>query len=240
MFKFFGGEKPQIPNEVPFQKLEKIGEGKYSEVNIPINDPDLVVKVARTKWKKGEEGVHPLADPNRMKADLDILNENFGEYVPNSQLVIGKNERGEKTVYTIQERIDGANLDNLKYDEHIAGQLKSFLDRVIDTYINNLVYYGNDSRPQSIFPDLKGENFIFDKDKKRNDEDSKLYFIDTYPIEGTNAQDFVNGYIPMIRNRFSREWRKIIDEFEKEATNRIRKYLEDNKDKIERIPPTVM
>ena len=180
--------------------------------------------------------MHPLADPERTKADLDILIGNFGEYVPNSQLVIGKNERGEKTVYTIQDRIDGSNLDKIKYDEKVAEQLKSFLNRVIDTYINNLFYYGNDPRPQSILPDLKGENFILGKDAKRKDEYDKLYFIDTYPIEGTHVQDFVNGYIPMVRSRFSRDWHAVIDEFQRAAAERIIKYIQENKDTIKRIP----
>lgn len=225
--------------EVPFQKLEKRGEGKYSEVKIPINDPDVVVKVARTNWQWGaSKGDHPLAYPDRIKADLDILKENFGEYVPDSQLVIGKNERGEKTVYIIQDRIKGSNLAYLKYDSHIADQLKFFLNRVIDIYIGNLVYNGNDPRPQSIFPDLRLANFIFGKDKKRNDESDKLYFIDTYPVERTYPQDFVDYYLPRIRNRFSRDWEKVADGFQNDAADKIRRYLQENKDKIKKVDVT--
>ncbi len=179
--------------------------------------------------------MHPLADPDHIKSNLDFLKENFGEFIPNSQLVVGKNERGKKTVYIIQDRIEGQNLDHLKYDEKVAEQLRLFLRRAIDTYINNLFYYGSDPIPHFLTPDLKGENFIFGQDKKNN-QGNRLYFVDTYPIEGTDLQDFVMRYVPTVRDRFSRDWRKIIDEFREEADDRIRRYLQENKGKIKRIP----
>src|SRR4051812_23958312 len=96
-------------SEVPFQGLEKTGnKGKYFEAKEASQDRDLIVKEARTKWGIFEtKGVHPLNDLDRTKEDLSLINDNFAEFVPNTNIVVGKNQKGEKVVYIVQHKIEG-------------------------------------------------------------------------------------------------------------------------------------
>ena len=240
MFEFFRRkieepENKEVPDQVPFNKLDKVGEGKYFEVHLPIDDPGLVVKRARTRWADPEnEGVHPLADLERIKTDIEILKDNFGDFIPDSQLVVGKNQQGEKTVYIIQDRIIGQDLGSLKFDESVNEQLKSFLEKCLDIYIKNLVYYGDNTQPKSLTLDLKGENFIFGTDKKKNNG-NRLYFIDTYPVEGSTPSEFIRG-LDFESFTFSGFWVRTILDFKRAAEIKMGEYLEKNRGSIPRIP----
>ena len=82
-------------DEVPFNDLETTGkQGKYFEAKELVQDPDLIVKEARTKWGMFEtKGVHPLNDLERIKEDLAIVKDNFAEFIPETNLVVGKNQK---------------------------------------------------------------------------------------------------------------------------------------------------
>lgn len=224
-------------NEVPFVGLEPTGKkGKYFEVKDVQGDPDLIVKEAKTRWGFFEEkGVHPLNDLERTKQDLSILKENFSEFIPDTMLIVGKNAKGKEIVYAVQHKIHGHELKKIKGSERIYAQLKLFLDRVLETYIKYSFFPKDSTELTSVFPDVKGWNFIMGKDNKSGDVEDRLYFVDTYPVEGSTADDFVNEYLPrIVKPTFPAEYWPIIDEFRVKAAKQIKAYLKENKANIPR------
>ncbi len=222
-------------NEVPFAGLSPTGKkGKYFELKRLAQEPDVVVKEARTKWGFFDtEGVHPLNDLERIKADLAIVKDNFAEFIPETNLVVGKNEKGKKVVYIVQHKIHGQELKKIKGNEKVKAELRSFLDRVIQTYIKNLFYLKDSKEPQSVFPDVKGWNFIVGRNKKVGEQEDRLYFVDTYPVEGASVQDFVERYISQIvKPTFPSEYWSLIDEFRLKAAKQIREYLKEHNAEI--------
>ncbi|MDD5050606.1 MAG: hypothetical protein PHV93_02580 [Candidatus Pacebacteria bacterium] len=227
------------PNEVPFSGLKKTGKkGKYFEIKSVETDPGFVVKEAKTKWGLFETaGVHPLNDIDRAKADLDIMKEDFGEFIPGTSLVVGKNEKGEKTFYAVQEKIEGQALDKVGNNEEVRQQLESFFDKVREAFKKHLFYYKNSRQPQSIFPDMKGWNFIFGTNPKRGETKSRLYFIDTYPVEGADFNDdFINRYIPtIVKPTFPSEYWPVIDDFRMKLAEEIKQHIKAHSDEIPRV-----
>src|SRR3989344_3316869 len=120
-------------NEVPFVDLADFSEGKYSIAKISEKYPDLIVKETRTKWREGaSSGKSPLNNHERIIEDTKLVVDNFGTFIPKTQLVKGKNEKGEIVIYTIQEKVVGKRLDELEYSEELAQQVRVFIDRMID------------------------------------------------------------------------------------------------------------
>lgn len=228
-------------NEIPFtaNDLESTGlKGKYFEVKNLKQDPDLVVKEGKTKWGFFEQkGVHPLNDIDRVKEDLDILEQDFGEFLPETNLVVGKNKKGEDTIYIVQHKIRGEPLKEAESVEQIREELRGFFRSVIDSCKKHLVYYGNSKSPSIIFPDMKGWNFIFGVDAKKKEEQEKLYFVDTYPIEGSEFNsNFVDVYIAtIVKPTFPQKYWPIVDEFAHQISRELQTYIKSNSSEIPRV-----
>lgn len=211
---------------------EQIGEGKYNTVHEYPGDPTKVLKILRNEWKEKivtllgwklwttkDEGVHPLDSLERVQADLDFLQANFGQWLPETQV---RMEEGR--IVTEQDRIDGPALDQLPFDPAVEVELKEFFSRVVDAYIDSMREHRGAA--VGVFPDLKGENFHYGTKRGSNDP-KQLFFLDTYPIEGCSAYDYLTGVLPTQRGRFAKAWLPTFDAFQKDAYSRImRKAIE--------------
>lgn len=218
-------------NEVPFNSLEETGhKGKYFIAKELAQDPDLIIKEARTKWGFLEpKGVHPLNDLGRAKEDLSIIKDNLSDFIPETNLVIGKNKKGEEVVYIVQHKIEGMEFKDADYNEGIAKQLEIFFDKVIEIYKTHLFFSRNSNQPRSIFPDIKGWNFIIGRDSKTKEQEPRLYFVDTYPVEGSDFGSFINEYLPrIVRPTFPGAYAFLIDRFRLKAYNIISEYVKDH------------
>ena len=226
-------------SETPFSSLEKTGKkGKYFEVKQSEN-PDLIVKEMKAKWGRFEQkGVHPLNDIERLQADLDFLRNNFESYIPETSAVIGKNEDGKEVIYLIQHRIEGKGINDVQEKDRVINELKAFFEKVIQAMIKNLYYYGNEKWPRVTFPDLKGWNFIYGRDAKTRESDARLYFIDTYPVEGSDLEDFFARYFDLLKGTFKGVYWPVIDEFREKAKIEILNYIKSNKHQIRRVEST--
>jgi hypothetical protein len=215
-------------NHIPFQNLEVFNEGKYHEVSLPINgseinDPNVVVKVARTEWpEQFGSGWYALNDIEGVAEDLKLLKDaSFSEFIPPTQLVLGENQEKEKVVYVLQDRIFGSNLDELPFSEEVSAQMKKFLDKSLNFFMNHLT---NDPEygPVSYFPDIKGIHFIFGVDKKREEANPRLYFVDTYPVFQVGVRELIDRYLPRHRELyFGPAWKNVLENFEAEVEQRL-------------------
>jgi hypothetical protein len=213
-------------DETPFSGLVDYAGGKYFDAKIPVNDPDLVVKEALVKWRESlSPGTHNLNDFEQIKKDLSELKENFGEFMPQTQLVLGKNEKGEIVTYIIQERIEGKNLTELPFSAEAEQQLIVFLKKAVDVYIKNLQYKNSSPEIKSILPDIQITNFIFGVNKKDTTKTNKLYFIDSYPVSRITPQHFLKYFLPLVIKSTPPQWMNACEEFKREAESRINQYL---------------
>lgn len=216
-------------NEVSFNKLLDIQggkKGKYFDVRMPISNSALVVKESLTKWRENSPpGTYKVNDLKQIKQDLKYLEENFREFIPKSQLVLGKNEKGEIVTYIVQERIEGENMEEPYYMESAQQQLRIFFKKVVDVYIKNIHYKNKETEPESILPDIQVSNFIFGISKKDYTRRPKLYFTDTYPLLRITPDRFLNFLLPLIVQRAPIQWQKACEEFRQDAENRVSKYL---------------
>jgi hypothetical protein len=218
-----------LKNEIPFKELVDLEncakDGRYFKPKISINDPNLVVKEANTKWREDlPSGSYKLNDIESAKKDLAELQKNFSEFLPQTQLVLGKNEADEIVVYEIQERIDGQNMLELPYFEAVGEQLKLFFGKVADVFMENLHYEGKPPKLASIFPDIKATNFIFGTNRKRPSEPPKLYFIDTYPLLRMSVERFQEFWLSTMAKVAPSQWSSICGEFALDLGNRIEEY----------------
>ena len=215
-------------NEVPFVNLTDFKEGRYSIVKLSEIYPDFVIKEARTEWQKElPPGTHPLNDPERITQDTKAIIENFGEFVPRTQLIKGKNEKGEIVMYTIQEKVMGNRINELEYSEEIAVKLQTFFDKVIDNYIKNLFYAPGENEPRSFYPDLILRNFILGKTQK--DSVIKLYYVDTYPIGGGTPSFVLSKVIPTLISRWPVQWRAFLKKYAKKFEQSVQNFISTNK-----------
>lgn len=216
-------EHRQGSDRVPFRGLEKFSEGKYHEVALPVDDPDLVVKIAKTEWtEEGKPGWYHLNDLEGVSEDLKLLKAaSFSEFIPPTNLVVGENPDGEKVVYIAQDRIVGEDLDKSRYSEPAATQLKHFLNKSLRFFVEHLVI-DPEHGPSSFFPDIKGVHFIFGKDSKKQEESARLYFIDTYPVHQVGVGELVDRYLPNHRTKyFDSSWHPLLLEFEAEIRQKL-------------------
>jgi len=217
-------------NETPFIDLRDFTEGKYSTVKLSRIYPDFVVKEGRTKWREEDTpGTHPLGNEERISQDTKAIVENFGEFIPKTQLVKGKNEKGEVVIYIIQEKVSGKHLSEIQYSEKIAEQLGVFFDKVTVNYIQHLFYAPKEKEPRSFYPDLNAlNNFILGTTK--GDSPEKLYYVDTYPIGGGTPTYFVDKIIPKLISRWPAEWRSFLEEYAKKFKLLVGEYILAKKD----------
>ncbi|MDP4000756.1 MAG: hypothetical protein Q8P83_00750 [bacterium] len=136
--------------------------------------------------------------------------------------MIGKNEVGERNVYILQDRIDGRTLEDEPYSDEAARELKIFLIRSLDFYLSNFPD-GINEKFEALHPDLKGANFMFGRNTKRGEEEPRLYFVDTYPMNRSNYAEFLKGYLVRTRDKyFPQQWRPVLEEFYQLAVEKIK------------------
>jgi hypothetical protein len=214
--------------DVPVGKL--LGEGKYTTVHEDPQDESKVMKLMRKDWKEKlvkvfgwhifstkDEGVHPLDNIHRVKSDLDFLQTHFKQWLPRTTVA-----QEEGHIVTRQDKIIGPTLDALPFTAACEFELREFFTHVIDAYIQSMYKRGEEIH--GIFPDLKAENFHYGIPASDPKAKPRLYFIDTYPIEGCDAQDYIRRVLPMQRGRFPKHWQKVFTEFERSAERRICKH----------------
>ncbi|MBX4187396.1 MAG: hypothetical protein KW802_04065 [Candidatus Doudnabacteria bacterium] len=229
-------------SEVPFRNLETTGShGKYSELKSLPEDPDLLVKEMRSSWEgHPKPGIHPLVDVDRAKQTLDFLQQNFPEYAVPASLVVGRNEKDEKTIYTVVHRIEGKSLPNLEPTPELKAQLRKFLSEVVDAYFKNLFYNGDDPKAEleSYCPDLNQDNFFLGRDAKLNETENRLYYIDSYPMARRTPDSLLNKYFPQLKGNFGEAWHPILEDFIQEARHRIEEHVAQNSGQFPRLPKT--
>ena len=206
-------------NESPFHKLESFDQGRYHEVKIPINDPKVVVKVARTLQAKQNFPINNLAETKR---HLDIIRRGLGDYIPSTQIVLGRNEAGDKNLYVIQDKIKGFSLDEHGYSEETVEALRGFLNCVLAFYLNTLSALQSNSIKKGYRPDLKGRQIIFGTDQKRAEKVPRIYFVDTYPIKYSTPAEFIERLQNSALPSFHPDWRPIVKDFIKQAKTALK------------------
>ena len=112
---------------------------------------------------------------------LKFLQENFQEYLPDTQLVWGRGKGGQECGYILTEEV--IEETDKAYEEQKFNELDEFLSSAIKIWLEN-----KDDRGCARFPDLKGRhNYIFGRTKKK--PIPKLYLVDAFPVERLSQRD---------------------------------------------------
>ena len=161
-------------NRAPFKHLKKseIVGGTFFDIKEVEDDPTLLVKEETTGYY-GEPKVFEGAVGAQKVISEYLVPRNIA---PRQQFVQGENEKGEKIMYVISERIQGKDLteDVLPVIEHLDELekfLKSLLQSSFDASRKNVYFFIRDIRLGNV---MWGRNL-------RNDCGETFYFVDPWP-----------------------------------------------------------
>lgn len=210
------------PPQLPPETFDRLGEGKYSEAVIPKDDPSLVLKFLRSRWRRTDvEGVHPLNNLERTASDLQILKDGLPQNLPRTELTTLA-VRGGQQVLIAQERIRGEDLDHALPSDELKAALAEVLDSAVALHVRHLTKIGDAGYHCSVVLDLKGENFIWGRPYSTPSQPARLYLIDSYPVEGCEWVDFIEQDILQRKARFLPDYFPLFDRMREEALRNVR------------------
>lgn len=159
--------------EVPFRE-PLVETGFTTEIKSLQNNPEKIVRF-NPLLRSVEETVERY---NTSKNLFYELRDHYGVAVPNIETLIGYNEKGEKSVIIVTERVHGSNLDKLS----LEGSDGSTIKQQFDNFFNNMVqYYLDKSKHQSLYVgDLKNEQFVYGR--RKDETIDQVYYVDIEPF----------------------------------------------------------
>lgn len=168
-------------NREPFLSGGEIeSSGSFSEIHEIENKPDYIAKIVDLDYEKALD----YEDRKKVfESNIALIKDNYSEYFPKFHFVYAEGDkRHSGTPHVFMEKVapveNLTQLDLLKYTE----QLDNFLHDVIITYLKT--FDGNFGKALDI---STPENYMYGKTSK--DNESRLYFIDIYPVFEDSLMD---------------------------------------------------
>jgi hypothetical protein len=182
-------------DEIPFREPIKIIDRSGTYVNVgelPSNDK-VVIKEFRhgevaVSWpgRKLEirESAFMLQDYfKRLKQDFP---QEFAQFFPKTQLVIGKNRDGEEALFIVQEKIIGETLEShsrrtgfLSNNEEQDNQIKKIIRMLVKFYLKTFDPKISAGQTLEVF---NGRNCIFGRKASEPDAKESIFMVDTTPL----------------------------------------------------------
>lgn len=161
-------EKNEIPFKGDFNRLEGIS----SKIKVPLVSPDKVIKATPFEdylFNESGEAVKNIKETEKL---LDELKSKYNINIPKNECVIGKNEKGKKSIFFVTDRIQGENFTDI-------ARFKNKIDHPkekVENLLSNLLQYLIDKTKNN-------EPFLWDIFKRRNylietKKDGLIYLVD--------------------------------------------------------------
>lgn len=206
---------------IPFRELEDREKGGYFfDFRTSKENPNIIVKELKLEKLKeygilNPKGVEPAfgKDAN-VESQVKRLNDYYrrmiahpelSRFVPKTQLVIGNNEKGKKTIFAISERIVGEKYNEVlslpteEEKENLIIILNGIIDLFIETYDGERGQVAEFAPPNNM---MRGKNYYIDL---QNNKD-KVYLVDLFPVFSYTIQELREQISQFIRrNRLSPE-----------------------------------
>lgn len=193
--------KQEQENRVPFSgelKMADLGRQVSREAIRELESrPDLLIrKDDLDRYAEKEQAPEVYKNSERLFAEL---HEKYGVAVPRMQFVIGKDERGVETLFTITQRVEGENVGDILDAGKKDAEFKNKLEEV---YINFARYFEDKYKSgKELLWDFHNAQFVYGKLK--GDKENNIYMVDLDPVfgrEGDARQNFINNLSGMIRD----------------------------------------
>jgi len=139
------------------------------------------------------------------------MRDNFGIKVPQMEMVLGEDEKGQQGIFMAVDKIHGKNLHQFSaFTPELARKLDQFyadfIDATLDAYKNKLPIWGDLNNSQLMFGKRQGENedniYISDVGSMMIDADYK--FIN--PLEMGAEVNYKTFFQARLSDYFIRDW----------------------------------
>ena len=166
---------PEKLSQIPFEELRPTSRsGFFTELKEIPHKPGTVVKEVKATQESNFEDY--LKEAEVMKSYIQQCREGgLSEFIPQTDFVIGKNEKGFTTLYIVQEFIEEqpfVSEDLAKRNKFLINLVKGLLEIYFNTY---------DGKQGKIIEIEKEANFIWGN--KINDKENKrVHAIDLLPV----------------------------------------------------------
>ena len=174
------GEPKQEPNEVPFvgdlvnSVVSELETHKKSSKLSEIEDnPNKIIRTEsfyglNKRFKDKIEIIELVRIAKKLYGELEAK---YDIPVP-ADFLIGKDKKGEEVVYSVVDKIDGKNLNDVESSDEVVTQVQ-------DLYASIARYFLNKSKEEgSYLVDINGPSqYVYGK--KPGEQTNKIYLIDT-------------------------------------------------------------
>lgn len=147
------------------------GRGKLFEIK---DNPDKIVRKESFEnlEERYKEQVDPIVVAELGQKLYEELRDKYGIAVP-VEFVVGKDSEQKDVIYSIVDKVDGANLENGEVTPELTEKVESLYEKIAQYYLDKL--------SQEDAPYLADINnatqYVYGK--KKGDESSKIYLVDT-------------------------------------------------------------
>ncbi|MEK7566710.1 MAG: hypothetical protein AAB527_01065 [Patescibacteria group bacterium] len=212
-------KETESENKVPFSgelKMADFGKQTSRETIRELeNRPDLLIrKDDLERFAKKERAPEVYKKGERLFAEL---REKYDIPVPRMQFVIGKDEAGRETLYTIIQKVEGENVEDILQARKNDPEFKNKLE---DVYVNLTRYFGDKHKNGVNFLwDFHNAQFVYGK--LESDKENNVYMVDVDPAlneAGYYNRIFINRISGMIldaEERLGVKFLKAREEFKK-------------------------
>lgn len=163
------GEVSSRINEVPLKdELNDLPEGRIKALE------GADKKVVRIEHSIHEHTDKIIKEAKEAKKGFRELQRKYGVHVINYETIIGKDEKGEKVVYMIADKIEGTSLSMI---EHIPLEEKEEFENF---YLGLLNYIEGKFKQKALcFLDIKNDQFMYGH--KVGQTINRIYLVDVEP-----------------------------------------------------------
>lgn len=193
-------KKMREKESLPFGEVgEKEKGGAFFDWREIQKNPNLIIKELKPEAIENFSGFH-FKDFFGAEKDIESqawrLNSYYEklsshsslkELVPKTNVVVGKNEQGEKTFFAVSEKIKGKKLNevfkNLTLEER--QDLSQILEGLADVYVQT--YDGKRGLTVEFqYP----QNMMLGKNANQEAQRDRVYLVDLFPVFGCTLEEF--------------------------------------------------
>lgn len=194
----------------PFRNITEITKGgRFMDLREVKDNPKFLIK--ELKPEEIEKYFGEVLTMEDLAGQInDYLKRISGlDFIPDTSLVIGSNEKGENTLFFVSERIIGKTLRSgevleLKDKNFLEQYVKKIIQVFINTY-NSKIDTGNSIEFDKI------NNYV------RREEDGKLFLVDLFPIFKKDPYEIMENLknfcydLQISKENFEDEFRKLTE-----------------------------
>lgn len=171
----FGPSEENIEINPPFKPLAEV-EGFKSNIKSVEDNPDKLVRsrnLGEHLEKKFELGFSE-EEFKRGKVMFDKMRNEYGISIPDIQLIIGE-EKGQRKMFTVIDRIYGKSLDKIEiFPPEAQTEADDFFYKLAN------FFYDIFKRGGDYWSDLRNDQYVYGH--KKNEKNEKIYIVDTDPV----------------------------------------------------------